>query len=67
MQKLWNKKFKGTLHNLSQLTNLYLAIESRIKNLDVGKPYVVMNTTAGHKEQFSDYDPDAIRKLEAAF
>jgi hypothetical protein len=31
---------------------------SRIKNLDVGKPYVVMNTTAGHKEQFSDYDPD---------
>jgi hypothetical protein len=31
---------------------------SRVKNLDVGKPYVVMNTTAGHREQFTDYDPD---------
>ena len=30
---------------------------SRIKNLDVAKPYVVMNTTQGHKEQFEEYDP----------
>lgn len=38
----------------SEFHNLWF---SRIKNLDVARPYVVMNTTAGHKEQFEDYDP----------
>lgn len=30
---------------------------SRVRNLGIGKPYVVLNTTQNHLQQFSEYDP----------
>ena len=38
----------------SSFHNLWFA---RVKNLNISKPYVVMNTTATHKQQFEEYDP----------
>ena len=57
LKQSFNTTIKWNHSNYDDFSNFHNLWWSRIRNMEIGKPYVVMNTTVGHKEQFEDYDP----------
>ena len=57
LKQSFGKEIDYNHSNYDPESNYHNLWWSRIKNLTISKPYVVLNTTASHKEQFEDYDP----------